>query len=99
TPMITAIPALSFIAGNGFMKFSADGSSSGNAHANFKLNNGGENLVLTDVNGATTLDTVSFGSQAKDVSQGRLPDGGGTIVSFSSQTASPGYPNWAPASV
>src|ERR1041385_5348600 len=50
-------------------------------------------------NGVTTLDTIAFGSQTKDISQGRLPDGGNTIVTFSSQTASPGYKNWSPAPV
>lgn len=99
TPMITAIPALSFIAGNGFQKFWADGSSAGGNRANFKLAKNGENLVLTAANGATTIDTITFSAQTTDVAQGRLPDGGSTIVSFSSKTASPGNPNWAPAAV
>jgi len=99
TPMLTQIPALSFIAGNGFQKFWADGSSAGGNHANFKLSKSGENLVLTAANGVTAIDTLSFGTQTTDVAQGRLPDGGSTIVSFSSKTASPGNPNWAPAAV
>jgi hypothetical protein len=94
TPLITQIPTLSFIAGNGFLKFSADGSSDGGTHANFKLNNNGENIVLTAANGVTTLDSITFGAQTKDVSQGRFPDGSSTIVSFTSQTASPGRSNW-----
>src|SRR6185369_3808113 len=49
-------------------------------------------------NGTTPLDLVTFGSQAEDVLQGRLPDGGNTIVSFAT-TASPGRPNWLPAPV
>src|ERR1043166_9653372 len=88
TPMITQIPPLSFIAGKGFTRFWADGSSAGGSHGNFKLSNGGESIVLTDVNGATTIDTITFGSQAKDVSQGRLPDGGSNIVSFPTTSTS-----------
>jgi hypothetical protein len=99
TPMITQIPALSFIEGRGYTKFWADGSTAGGNHCNFKLSKSGENVLLTAANGATTIDTITFSSQATDVSQGRLPDGGSTIVSFSSKTASPGNPNWSPASV
>ena len=99
TPMITQIPALSFIEGNGHSRFWADGSSSGGNHANFKLTKSGESLLLTSANGATTLDTITFGSQTKDISQGRLPDGSNAFVTFSSQTATPNHPNWAPAPV
>jgi len=99
TPMITQIPALSYIEPYGLTRLWADGSSAGGSHCNFKLNKSGENLVLTAANGATTIDTVTFSAQTNDVSQGRLPDGASTIVSFSSQTASPGYPNWAPAAI
>lgn len=99
TPTITKIPALSFIAGRGYVRFWADGSGAGGNHGDFKLGSSGETLVLTAANGATALDTVTFGAQATDVSQGRLPDGSSTIVSFSSQTASPGSVNWAPADV
>lgn len=98
TPMLTAIPALSFIAGNGFTQFRADGSTAGGNHTNFKLSKSGDNIVLTAANGATAIDSITFSAQAKDVSQGRLPDGASAIVSFSSKTASPGAPNWAPAS-
>lgn len=98
-PKVTQIPALSFIEPGGFTKFFADGSPDGGNHGNFKLNENGESLVLTAANGATTIDTLTFGAQAPDTAQGRLPDGGGTIVSFASQTASPGAMNWAPAPV
>jgi hypothetical protein len=84
---------LSFIAGNGWTKFWADGSSSGGNHCNFALSKSGESVVLTAANGATTIDTITFSAQANDISQGRLPDGGSTIVSFTN-TASPGYCNW-----
>jgi len=90
---ITQIPALSFIGAKGFTRFDADGSNSGGNHANFKLSTSGDNVILLASNGTTVLDTVSFGSQAAGVSQGRLPDGGATIVSFPG-TASPGESNW-----
>src|ERR1035441_9116239 len=93
TPMITQIPALSFIAGNGWTKFWADGSTAGGNHCNFALSKSGESVVLTAANGVTTIDTITFSAQTTDVSQGRLPDGGSTIVSFTN-TASPGYCNW-----
>jgi hypothetical protein len=99
TPMITQIPALSFIAGQGFTEFWADDSTAGGNHCNFALKKSGENVVLTAANGATTIDTVNFVAQTTDVSQGRLPDGGGVPYVFFTNTASPGYCNWAPASV
>jgi hypothetical protein len=98
TPMITQVPSLSFIAGKGYTKFWADGSSSGGSHCNFKLSKSGESVVLTAANGATALDTITFSTQVTDVSQGRLPDGGSSIVSFTN-TASPGYCNWVRTNV
>jgi hypothetical protein len=95
TPMITQVPALSFIAGRGFTRFEADGKTRGFNSVNFKLAAGGESLVLTDTNGTTTIDAVDFGIQAQGVSQGRLPDGAAAVVSFSS-TASPSASNWLP---
>ena len=99
SPLTAQIPALSFIAPGGFTRFCADGSDAGANHCNFKLSNGGESIVLTASNGATPIDSISFGSQTKDVSQGRMPDGGATIVSFPAQTASPGAPNRLPTPV
>ena len=98
TPMITQIPALSFIAGQGYTEFWADGSTAGGSHCNFKLSKSGESVVLTAANDATTIDTITFSAQTTDVSQGRLPDGGSAIVFFTN-TVSPGYCNWAPAPV
>ena len=55
-----------------------------------KLSALGESIRLTTASGLV-LDTVSFGSQANDVSQGRFSDGGGTIHVLSKPT--PGAPN------
>ncbi len=98
TPMITQIPALSFIAGNGYTEFWADGSTAGANHCNFALSKSGDNVVLTASDGAATIDTITFSTQDYDTSQGRLPDGGSTIVSFTN-TASPGYCNWVTTNV
>lgn len=95
---ITRIPANSYIAAGGFARFEADGSTAGGSHCDFKLSAGGESLVLSAANGITTIDSVTFGAQADDVSQGYFPDGGATLVSFVS-TASPEKPNWLAAPV
>ena len=95
---LTQIPALSFIAGRGFSRFEADGSSAGGNHANFKLGSAGDSLILTAATGATTIDSVTFGAQALDVSQGRLPDGAAALASFA-QTATPGASNYLPAPI
>lgn len=44
-------------------------------HANFKLSAGGEFIALTDSDGVTVLDSITFGAQQKDISYGRSPDG------------------------
>lgn len=93
TPLITQIPALSFIGGKGHAIFTADGSNSGDNHANFKLAAGGERLVITSSSGTTTIDNLAFGNQVLNVSQGRLPDGGATQVAFP-YTSSKGASNW-----
>jgi hypothetical protein len=54
--------------------------------------------VLTASDGAATIDTITFSAQTTDVSQGRLPDGGSTIVFFTN-TVSPGYGNWLTTNV
>jgi hypothetical protein len=43
-------------------------------HANFRLGADGESIVLSAPDGST-VDLVSFGPQAEDVSEGRWPDG------------------------
>ena len=62
-------------------------------HLPFRLSASGETLTLTAPDG-TVVDTVTFGEQTTDVSQGRSPDGGDAIVVL--PAASPGASN-APA--
>ena len=93
TPQIAHVPALSFIAPLGFVRFIADEHpEDGAAHVNFKLSAGGDSIVITDTNGTTTINSVTFGGQTSGVSQGRLPDGSATIASFPG-AASPEAPN------
>lgn len=47
-------------------------------HANFKLSADGEAIGLFATNGATLVDSVSFGNQSQDVSYGRFPNGSGS---------------------
>jgi Lamin Tail Domain/Bacterial Ig domain/CotH kinase protein len=94
TPMLTQIPALSFIAAGGHVRFIAD-EDPGPHHANFKLTAGGDRIILTQSNGSTAIDGVVFGAQTTDVSQGRLPDGTAAIFSFP-DSPSPEAPNYLP---
>jgi len=47
-------------------------------HADFSPNAGGGTLTLMGVNGTSVIDQVSFEKQIRDVSYGRVPDGGST---------------------
>ncbi|MEQ8525089.1 lamin tail domain-containing protein [Gracilimonas sp.] len=51
----------------------------GPLHVDTKLSAGGEFVILTDKDGSTRIDSVSFGEQTEDVSWGRTPDGTGTF--------------------
>jgi hypothetical protein len=89
------VPALSFIASQGWVRFEADSHRShGPNHVNFSLDKEGQTLRLYHTNLAL-LDSIEFGLQASGVSQGRLPDGGSDIVSFST-TPTPGESSYLP---
>jgi hypothetical protein len=89
------VPALSFIAGHGWVEYLADSHpSQGPNHVSFSLSSGGETLRLYATNLAQ-IDAVDFGLQAVDVSQGRLPDGGSNIISFV-MTPTPDMSNYLP---
>ena len=51
---------------------------SGQLHVPFKLSNSGETLTLRAPDG-TLVDTVTFGAQVENISQGRTPDGSATV--------------------
>jgi hypothetical protein len=89
----TRVAPLTFIAAGGHRQFIADQNlSQGARHVNFRLSGGGESILLADANLAP-IDTINFGPQTADVSQGRLPDGGATIASFPG-SASPEAANY-----
>src|SRR6185503_3485005 len=72
------------IPAGGYLFVWADGETGQNGpgaalHVNFNLRAAGEDIVLTAPDG-TIVDHVTFGQQTTNVSQGRSPDGSGTIA-------------------
>ena len=91
----TPIAALSFIGGNGWVKWIADQDpSQGRDHARFDLDQDADNIRLY-ASDFSIIDSVSFGAQLDGVSQGRLPDGGPNIVNFPA-TPTPEASNYLP---
>lgn len=99
-----AIPPLSFIGtgyDKGFLKIVADNTSPADPynadHVNFTLSKNGETIRLRAADYLTVIDSVTFGGQAKDVSEGRFLDGSANIVRFPKindyDTFSPGQAN------
>ena len=81
------IAPLSFIAASGFRILWADGDSTAGAkHLPFKLDGNVEWIGLYST-GLEQIDLVAFDSQAEDVSQGRLVDGGRVMTRFVLPTA------------
>jgi len=92
---IHVIVPLSFIgtATNGYLTFIADGNTAQGAdHVGFSLGAGGEAIGLFPPGTAPAIDSVTFGQQTADVSEGRFPDGAANRVFFS--VPSPGDANW-----
>ena len=91
-------PGLEYIIPNGFVipaggrlliwcdDTTGQSSLPGNLHVPFKLSSSGETLTLRAPDG-TLVDTVTFGVQADNVSQGRVPDGSDVISFLSAPTA------------
>ncbi len=97
TPTTFVIPAGYSISAAGRLLVWADdetiqNTGSGQLHVPFKLSNSGETLSLRAPDG-TVEDFVTFGAQVKNISQGRIPDGG-TALDFLA-SASPGNANTA----
>jgi hypothetical protein len=85
------IAALSFIGPKGWVRLFADNDpSNGRDHVDFRLDELGETLRIYNTN-LQLIDAVDFGLAQPDTSEGRLPDGGHTIVRF------PGSPTPAAA--
>ncbi|MHC1763520.1 MAG: lamin tail domain-containing protein [Verrucomicrobiia bacterium] len=93
-PDQSELPPWSFIAPGGFVEMIADGNvDAGANHLSFRLSAGGEVIGLFDAATGARIDSVSFGPQTTDISQGRLPDGNGPLTFFPS-SASPGEANY-----
>lgn len=91
------IPALSFIAANGFAQFFASGLSRTDAnHLDFKLSANGESLTLFASDKTTVIGKLKFDKQEKNISQGRIPDGATNFVSFPVGKATPSVSNLQP---
>ncbi len=70
---VTVIPA------NGFLVLWADKEpEQGPLHVNIKLSGDGEDIALTDSDGVTVLDQLTYDEQTTDISYGRIPDGADT---------------------
>jgi hypothetical protein len=99
-PFRVTVPAGCVVPANGFLLVWADGEPGQNStnradlHVNFSLAKGGEAIALSAPDG-TLVDSVSFGAQVSNVSQGRAPDGGTTIIAM--PTPSPRGTNPYPA--
>ena len=94
TTGVHRIASLSFLPPLGFLQLFAD-EAVGPDHLDFKLTAAGGTISLYDT-AAVLLQSVNYTALAESSSQGRLPDGTGSPVSFPS-TASPEAPNYTAA--
>lgn len=86
-------PGVTIPAGGYLVFWTDDDVSQGPLHTNFKLSVSGESIGLydSDALGNMPINTLTFGPQTTDISQGRCPDGSDTWVFFS--VATPGTAN------
>ena len=90
------VPGHYVVPAGGFFVVWADNQSGQNStnrsdlHVNFKLSKSGDTIALFDPN-RRLVDSVSFGAQATDVSEGRSPHGGTNIYFLTTPT--PGRTN------
>jgi hypothetical protein len=83
--------ALSFIAGNGYLRLFADGDTGAGAdHLNFHLN-GDQGAIALNAADLSLIDSVVYQAQRLNISQGRSPNGSSTLAFF--DTPTPGAPN------
>jgi len=83
--------ALSFIAGNGYLRLIADGDAGAGAdHLNFGLN-GDQGAIALNAVDLSLIDSVVYQAQRLNISQGRSPNGSSALAFF--DTPTPGAPN------
>ena len=91
-PFLHEITPLSFIDGNGYLAFIADGNpGAGSDHVTFQLSQLAGESGLTDPQGIL-VDCVIYGLQTPGVSEGRAPNGGARIRKLPLPTPSVGNP-------
>ncbi len=91
-PTQHAITQSLVISAGGYLLLYADNDTEQGAnHLEFKLSSGGEDLAIFNTDGATLIDSYTFGEQTPDISEGRCPDGGATWIFCASAT--PGASN------
>jgi hypothetical protein len=89
-PLEWTFPDTTIQAGEYLIVWADEDLGQGPLHANFKLSGDGEQIGLFQPD-LTPVDTLSFGAQTVDVSQGRYPDGSPNWVFFTTPT--PGATN------
>lgn len=96
-PLKWTFPTCALAAGQRLLVFASGKDRTGaELHANFKLDSGGEPLLLADAAG-DSLDRVDTGPLPGDIARGRLPDGGGDWLYFVEPT--PDLPNKGPGCI
>jgi hypothetical protein len=76
SPTKWRLPPETILASQGYLVIWTDGDTAADGlHANFRLNDEGEEIALFASDGATLIDSLSFGTQYVDISYGRYPDG------------------------
>jgi hypothetical protein len=91
TPTQWTIPTGTIIPANGYLLVWADGETGQNGsggsdlHAKFKLGLAGDGIHLLAPNG-TNIDSVTFGQQTNDISQGRWPDANSSFYYMTAPT-------------
>ena len=83
---------LTTVPSNGYLLLWADNDTSqGILHLGFKLSGSGESILLKNVDGISIVDSVSFGAQLENISQGRKRDDMDRWIQFYNPT--PGSQN------
>lgn len=83
----TTNPSLTTVPAGGYLILWFDGDEEqGALHMSPKLGGGGEQIGLYDADGSTPIDTLTYGEQMTDISEGRAPDGSTIFVKFTIPT-------------
>ncbi len=88
----TTDPGATTVPAGGYLILWADKDlTSGANHLDIRLGSGGEDIILTEPDGITVVDQLTFGAQTADVSYGRETDGSPNFVFM--PTTTPGAAN------